>query len=252
MPAMSDGPTRDRPQSDGEFLTTRWSLVVSAGRRDDSAASDALAELCERYWYPLYAYIRRRSADAHAAQDLTQAFFATLIERNLPAVAVPERGKFRAFLLTSLKHFLANEHERAAAQKRGGTARRLSLDFDDGESRWHREPSHDDTPERLFDRQWAMTLLDGVLAELRTEYETSDRAQLFEQLKGALAGDRDRLPYNEIAAALAMSTEAARQAATRLRRRYRELLRAAIAQTVAGPDEIDDEIRSLFAVLADS
>jgi len=185
MRAMSDGPASDQPRSDGEFHTTHWSLVVSAGRRDDSAAADALAELCERYWYPLYAYIRRRQADAHSAQDLTQAFFARLIEQNLPAVAVPERGKFRAFLLTSVKHFLTNEHERAAAQKRGGAARRLSLDFDDGESRWHREPFHDYTPERLFDRQWAVTLLDGVLRQLENEYATADKQKHFELLKSA-------------------------------------------------------------------
>jgi RNA polymerase sigma-70 factor (ECF subfamily) len=249
---MSDGAGGDRPRHDGEFLTTHWSLVVSAGRRDDSAASRALAELCRRYWYPLYAYVRRHSHDADAAQDLTQAFFARLIEQNLPAVAAPERGKFRAFLLTSVKHFLANEHERAAAQKRGGAARRLSLDFDDGESRWSREPAHDDTPERLFDRHWALTLLDGVLKQLEAEHAATGRQKQFELLKSALAGDRERLPYAEIGASLSMTEEAARQAATRLRRRYRELLRAAIAETVAGPDEIDDEIRSLFAVLGDS
>jgi RNA polymerase sigma-70 factor (ECF subfamily) len=249
---MSDGPANDRPRSDGEFLTTHWSLVVSAGRRDDSAAADALAELCERYWYPLYAYIRRRSPDAHTAQDLTQAFFARLLEQNLPAVAAPERGKFRAFLLTAVKHFLANERDRAAAQKRGGAARRLSLAFDDGESRWSREPAHDDTPERLFDRQWAVTLLDGVLVELRDECAAAGRARQFELLKSALAGERDRLPYADLAASLELTEEAVRQAATRLRRRYRELLRAAITRTVAGPDEVDDEIRSLFAVLSDT
>lgn len=251
MRAMSDGPASDQPRSDGEFHTTHWSLVVSAGRRDDSAAARALAELCERYWYPLYAYIRRR-ADAHAAQDLTQAFFTRLIEQNLPAVAVPERGKFRAFLLTSVKHFLANEHERAAAQKRGGAIRRLSLDFDEGESRWHREPAHDDTPERLFDRQWAVTLLDGVLRQLHDEYAGAGKERQFDSLKSAIAGDRERLPYAEIAAALDLTEEAARQAATRLRRRYRELLRAAIAETVTSLEEIDDEIRSLFAVLSHS
>jgi RNA polymerase sigma factor (sigma-70 family) len=233
-------------------LTTHWSLVVSAGRRDGFSAAAALSELCERYWYPLYAYVRRHTTDLHTAQDLTQAFFARLLEQNLPALATPERGKFRAFLLTSIKHFLANEHDRATAQKRGGAARHLSLDFAEGESRLHCEPAHELTPERRFERQWAMTLLDGVLQRLQAEYAATGKERHFEFLKPALTGDRERLPYDEMAASLEMTEEAARQAATRLRRRYRELLRAAVAETVAGPEEVDDEISSLFAVLGNS
>jgi len=224
-------------------------MVLSAGRRDDSAAQAALAELCRRYWYPLYAYIRRRTPNAHAAQDLTQAFFARLLEQNLPAVATPERGRFRAFLLTAVKHFLANEHQRATSQKRGGALRQWSLDFDDGESRWSREPATDATPERLFERQWAIALLDGVVMALEAESAAASGKQAFELLKPALAGDQEQLAYAEIAAKLGLTEAAARQAAMRLRRRYRQLLRAAIGQTVSASGDVDDEIRSLFEIL---
>ena len=233
----------------GGFQTTHWSLVLRAGGRADRDADSALAALCERYWFPLYAYVRRRVAGAHEAQDLTQEFFARLLEKQYLAAADPQRGKFRCFLLASLKHFLANEWDRAHAQKRGGRVRRLSLDLECGESRLRLEPSHDLTPERLFERQWVLTLLDLVMRRLQGEYESAGKADQFARLKGVLTGDRDRLPYAALAADWGVSEEAARQAASRLRKRYRELLRDEVAQTLAEPGDVDDEIRNLFEVL---
>jgi len=233
----------------GGFQTTHWSLVLRAGHREDRDADAALAALCQRYWFPLYAYVRRRVADVHEAQDLTQAFFARLLEKQCLAVADPQRGKFRCFLLASLKHFLANEWKRGHARKRGGGVRPLRLDLEVGESRVSLEPVDDVTPERLFERQWVLTLLDVVMRRLQDEYESSGKAKQFEQLKEALTSDRQRLPYAALAAELKMSEEAARQAASRLRKRYRELLREEVSQTLAEPEDVDDEIRSLFEVL---
>jgi RNA polymerase sigma-70 factor (ECF subfamily) len=232
----------------GGFQTTHWSLVLRAGNRVDREAEDALAALCGRYWYPLYAYVRRRTADVHEAQDLTQDFFARLLEKNALAAASPERGRFRSFLITAVKNFLANQRDRNQAVKRGGGARTLSLDLNSGESRLRMEPAHDLTPERLFERQWVLTLLDLVMQRLQQECETAGKAGQFELLKEALAGGKERLPYAELAAELGMSEEGARQAASRLRKRYRELLREEVSQTVAEPEDIDDEIKSLFAV----
>jgi RNA polymerase sigma factor (sigma-70 family) len=233
----------------GGFETTHWSLVLRAGNRADQDADVALAALCERYWYPLYAYVRRRVTDVSEAQDLTQEFFASLLGKNTLAIASPERGKFRGFLLVAIRNFLANEWDRLRAQKRGGGTRPLSLDLDCGESRLHLEPSHDMTPERLFERHWVLTLLDLVMRRLQGEYESAGKAEQFERLKASLTGDRERLPYAALGAELGMSEEAARQAASRLRKRYRELLRAEVAQTVAEPEGVDDEIRSLFEAL---
>jgi RNA polymerase sigma-70 factor (ECF subfamily) len=234
----------------GGFQTTHWSLVLRAAHRVDRDADAALAALCERYWFPLYAYVRRRVADAHDAQDSTQEFFTRLMEKQYLAVADPQRGKFRCFLLAALKHFLANEWKRGHARKRGGRVRRLSLDLESGESRLRLEPSHGLTPDRLFERQWVLTLLDLVMGRLQGEYEASGKAEHFQRLNGVLTGDRQRLPYPALAAELGMSEEAVRQAASRLRKRYRELLREEIAQTVAEPGDVDDEIRGLFEVLA--
>lgn len=233
----------------GGFQTTHWSLVLRAGHREDRDADAAMAALCQRYWFPLYSYVRWRVADVHEAQDLTQEFFARLLEKEYLAVADPQRGKFRCFLLASLKHFLANEWNRAHAQKRGGHARHLSLDLGSGESRLNLEPAHALTPERLFERQWVLTLLDLVMTRLQEEYQTQGKAPQFERLKDVLTGDGERLPYSALAVALGMSEDAARQAASRMRKRYRELLREEVAQTLAEPGNVDDEIRSLFEVL---
>ena len=239
-----------RSESPDEFATTRWSVVLRAAKQGDRSAGDALSWLCGQYWFPLYAYVRRRIADANEAQDLTQEFFARLLEKNVLDHAVPERGRFRSFLLTSLKNFLANEWNRAHAQKRGGRCSLLALDLDLGESRFSQEPAHDLTPERLFEREWALTLLDLVVARLEAEFVAAGKARHFELLKDALAGGRERLAYPEIAAELGLSEAAARQAAHRLRDRYRELLRAEVAETVGDPDEVNDEIRRLFETFA--
>lgn len=231
------------------FATTQWSLVLRAARPDDSAACTALETLCRRYWFPLYAFVRRRVSEVHEAQDLTQEFFLRLLEKNSLATASPERGRFRSFLLTSLKNFLANEWDRAATQKRGGDRKRLSLDWEIGESRLSFEPTHTDTPEREFERQWALTLLDVVVQRLQDEFAMADKSRQFELLKETLTGSRAVLDYEIIASELQMSEEAARQAAHRLRKRYRELLREEVAATVESDNEVEDEIGRLFEAL---
>jgi RNA polymerase sigma-70 factor (ECF subfamily) len=229
------------------FATTRWSLVAAAAGRESPPAQQALAQLCQAYWYPLYAFVRRRVGSVEQSQDLTQAYFAWLLEKNTVALADPQRGRFRAFLLASLKNFLANEWEKQRTQKRGGGRTVLSLDFEAGESRFRLEPADQLTPERLFEKQWALTLLENVLCELRQEHAAAEKLHQFETLKPFLGGSAGG--YSQAAAQLGMSENAARVAAHRLRQRYKELLRAQIAHTVASPDEVDDEIRRLFDVL---
>jgi RNA polymerase sigma-70 factor (ECF subfamily) len=229
------------------FQSTHWSLVLRAGLRADQEADVALSVLCERYWFPLYAYVRRRVSDVHEAQDLTQEFFAWLLAKDALRAASPERGRFRAFLITVLKNFLAKQWDRAKSKKRGGGVCVLSLDLEAGESRLSREPSHNLTPDRLYERHWVRTLLDLVLRRLEAEYEATGRLSQFQQLRAALGGDCDRLPYTELGARLGISDEGARQAASRLRRRYRELLRDEVSQTLANPGDIDEEIKRLFA-----
>jgi len=230
-----------------DFASTHWSIVLAAGHRSSPDSRAALAKLCGAYWVPLYAYARRRVLDVHAAQDLTQAFFAQLLEKNPLAVARPERGRFRAFLLTAFKHFLANVRDQARAQKRGGGVAPLPLDFASGESRLTREPADNMTPERLYERQWVLSLLEQVLARLRDEFIRAGKERHFEQLKVFITPQTAPASYAELAPALGLTEAAAAVAVHRLRRRYRELLRAEIAQTVASPNEVDDEIRSLFA-----
>ncbi len=239
----------DQGRSPGEFATTRWSIVLSAGKRGNRAADEALATLCQRYWLPLYVYVRQRGRDQHEAQDLTQEFFSQLLEKNSLERATPERGRFRSFLLTALKNFLANEWDKTQAQKRGGGQSPLSLALADGESRYSLEPAHELTPERLFERQWTLTLLELVTNRLQGEFIAAGKTRHFELFKAALAGDRHALDYATIAAELDTTEDAVRQAAHRLRKRYRELLREEVAQTIAEPGEVDDEIRSLFESL---
>ncbi len=236
--------------SAAEFLTTQWSLVLGAGQKQTPAASEALATLCQRYWLPMYAYVRRRVADVHQAQDLTQDFFARVIEKDVLAHASPERGRFRSFLLTSLKNFLANEHDRAQAKKRGGDRQTFSLDVTQGESRLNLEPIDTLTPERAYERQWALTLLELVMERLRAEHAVGDKLAQFELLKQTLGGERGDLTFGEIASQLQIREDHARQLAQRLKKRYRELLRQEVAETVATPDEVEDELRSLFAALS--
>jgi RNA polymerase sigma factor (sigma-70 family) len=229
------------------FTTTHWSLVLAAGHGSRPDAGAALATLCEAYWHPLYYYVRRRGYRAEEAQDLTQAFFAAILEKGSLKVADPDRGRFRSFLLASLNHFLAKEWRRRSARKRGGKV--LSLDIAGAESRYSLEPADGLTAEKLFERRWAMTLLDLVLARLREEFAREDRECVFERLKDFLGGAAAEAPYSQAAADLGMTEAAVKMAVHRLRRQYRRLLRAQIAQTVASPEEIDDEIRHLFAAL---
>jgi RNA polymerase sigma factor (sigma-70 family) len=247
---MADNATRDEsPQRRDDFATTHWSVVLSAGDRRAPAASQALAELCESYWYPLYAFIRRRVSDVHEAQDLTQAFFEQLLERGTFEAADPERGRFRAFLLTACKRFLINEWHKDRAIKRGGGRPLLSLDFHSGESKLGLVTSETLSPEQLFDQKWAITLLERVMDQLRGEYAAKQRLAHFETLKHFLAGSPQRAAYAVAAQQLGISETTAKVAAHRMRKRYRELLRDEISQTVERPEDVDEEIRDLFAVL---
>jgi RNA polymerase sigma-70 factor (ECF subfamily) len=210
------------------------------------SAREALAALCEAYWYPLYAFVRRRGFRPDEAADLTQSFFASLLERGSLGDADQSRGRFRNFLLGALDHFLANEWRREQAQKRGGGQVLLPLDFEAGEQRYLREPVGELTPEREFERRWALALLDQVLGRLRDEYLHAGKLELFEHLHDCLLGDASAVSYERIGARLGMSEGSVKVAAHRLRRRCRDLLRAEIAQTVASPDEVEDAVRHLF------
>jgi RNA polymerase sigma factor (sigma-70 family) len=231
----------------GRFAATHWTVVVAAGQEASPQARRALEELCRTYWYPLYAYVRRRGFESHEAEDLTQEFFARLLAKNYLADVDRQKGKFRSFLLTSLKHFLANEWDRARAQKRGGQHTLISLDARAAETRYLSEPADELSADKLLDQQWAIALLEQVLTQLGAEYAAAGKEELFEQLKGSLTGTRDSIPYTTVAAKLGTTEGAVKMAGHRLRQRYRKMLRQEIAHTVASPAEIDEEIRHLFA-----
>lgn len=241
-----ESPRRDATQ-DAHFLTTHWSAVVRAGQTDAREAAAALAELCQNYWYPLYAFVRRQGRTPPEAEDLTQEFFAQLLAKNFVAKADQDKGRFRSFLLTLFKRFLANEWNRQHAQKRSGFQAVVSIDADLAESRLGAEPAHAELPDAAFERQWAMTLLERVMGRLQREYVESGRAKLFEQLEACLVRGESALPYAQIAARLNLTEAAIKMAVQRLRARYRELLREEISHTVATPDQVDEEIRHLFA-----
>jgi RNA polymerase sigma-70 factor (ECF subfamily) len=244
----TSSPLREAPHS--IFATTHWSIVLSAGHSDTTRAETALAKLCQAYWYPLYAYVRRRGHSVEDAQDLTQEFFARLLEKNWIGSADREKGRFRSFVLTAMKRFLADEWDKARAQKRGGGVPLLPLQFDTAETRLSREPVDEVTPEHNYERQWVLTLLEQVLNRLRTEYEQEGNASLFAEINPCLVGDRQSLPYAELGKKLALTESAVKSAVHRLRQRYRKLLRDEIAETVAAPGEVEDELRHLFTVLA--
>jgi len=251
MTTEHPAPSDSVPGPAARFAETHWSLVLTAARGGDSTrAGDALAALCQTYWYPLYAFVRRQGHAPHDAQDLTQEFFARLLAKNWLADVNRERGKFRSFLLAAMKHFLANEWDKANAQKRGGGAPLLSLDTESAEGRYSLEPADTTTADKLFERRWALTLLDRVLARLKEEHSTPTKRAHFDVLKGCLTGGRGDTPYAELAAKLGMSEGAVKVAAHRLRQRYRELLRAEIASTVGTAAEVDEELRYLFAALS--
>ncbi len=242
-------PDAPSPNGSAQFATTQWNVVLAAGAASNTDARDALEQLCTQYWYPLYAYVRRRVDDVDEAQDLTQAFVAHLLEKQTIGRADPNRGRFRAFLLTALKHFLANEREKTRAAKRGGKVAILSLDWEAGETRFQIEPSHSQTAEQLFERRWVLALLEQVVNQLRCEYGERGQETHFEQLKAALTGEMSAAQYELAARQLDISPAAAKQAAYRLRKRYREQLRRAVAQTIADERDVDDEIRRLFEAL---
>ena len=231
------------------FATTHWSVVQLAARHDTARAQRALSELCGSYWYPLYAYVRRQGFSPEDAQDLTQTFFARFLAGNYLAEVSPKKGRFRAFLLACIKHFLANERDRARAAKRGSGQRTISFDEADAEERYRLEPADLMSADKLFERRWALTLLDGVLARLREEFVGEGKESMFDKLKPCLAGSRESQPYAEIAKELGLSEGAVKVAVHRFRQRYRELLRREIASTVSSAAEVDDEIRHLFSVL---
>lgn len=241
----------DTPPNSGTplFATTQWSVVLAAGEHQQAGSHEALTRLCETYWYPLYVYVRRRVEDVHEAQDLTQTFFAELLEKQTIARADPSRGRFRAFLLTALKNFLTNEWHKGRAEQRGGGRIHFSLDFEAAESRLQFEPSHQLTPERVYERRWVLTLLDNVLETLRLELTESGKQSHFEQFKAALTGEMTGEEYERAAEVLGITPAGAKQAAYRMRKRYRALFRQEVAQTVAGDEDLDDEIRRLLSIL---
>jgi RNA polymerase sigma-70 factor (ECF subfamily) len=231
------------------FVTTHWSVVLTAAQSDTTRARAALEQLCRTYWHPLYAFVRRRGHSPADAEDLTQEFFARLLERNAVATVTPAKGRFRSFLLASLNHFLADEWDKARAQKRGG-GKVIVLDLQSAETRLGEAHARDLTPEQAYDLHWAVTLLEQVYQRLEAEYRAQSRSALFEMLRHTLAGESRSAPYAELARQLDMSEGAVKVAVHRLRQRYRALLRDTIADTVAGPDDVEDELRHLFQTLA--
>jgi RNA polymerase sigma factor (sigma-70 family) len=246
FPAKSGaGPSAQAPG----FCTTHWSAVLTA-RAGGSAAAQALAELCETYWYAIYAYVRRRGHPPEDAADLTQAFFARFLEKNFLGDLTPGAGRFRSFLLVCCQHFLANEWDKAQTLKRGSGRTILSLDDDSAEHRYKFEPVDPLTPETLFERRWACTVLEKVLAGLRDEFARNDRAEVFDELKPFLSPGQGDSSYAEISRRTGLTESAVKVAVHRMRRRYGELLRAEIAKTVADGNEIEDEVRHFIAVLS--
>jgi RNA polymerase sigma-70 factor (ECF subfamily) len=234
---------------DRDFAKTRWSLVAAAGQGQSPESKEALATLCRLYWYPLYAYARRRLPTVEDAQDLTQAFFVQLLEKAFLQDADPQRGRFRSFLLTAFKNFLCKERDKANAKKRGGGQHLVPLDFQAGERSYHLEPADHVTPEAIYERRWALTLLEKALTRLRDEFTDAGKGRLFEGLKESLTGEAPSRRYAQVAEDLGISEPAVKVAVYRLRRRYQELLRAEIAQTVDRPEDVDEELRDLFAAV---
>jgi RNA polymerase sigma factor (sigma-70 family) len=238
------------PPGTSRFATTHWSVVLAAGDSSSPQHREALGLLCQQYWFPLYAYLRRWGYNSYEAEDYAQGFFAQILERHGLRRVDPTYGKFRSFLLASLKNFLADERKHGRVQKRGGGKKVLSLDIDTAEKRYAKEPTHCLSPERLFKKSWALTVLKKAMNRLKTEFQTTNKHRLFNNLKVYLTMDADAVPYKEAAAKLDMTEGAVKVAVLRLRRRYRELVRDEIAQTVATEAQVNEEIRDLFAALA--
>ena len=232
-----------------DFRTTHWSVVLRAGDHGSSEAEAALAQLYQTYWYPLYAYLRRQGSDPESASDLVQDLFVVLQEKKQLALVDPDKGRFRSYLLSSIKHMLANEWQKTRREKRGGGRPVLSLDSLNAEERYALEPADTRTPEALFDCRWALALLDRVKTRLQNEWQGAGKEDVFEVMKVYLSGDEDVPGYAEVGTQVGLSEGAARVAVHRLRQQYRELLRDEIAQTVEGPGQIEDELRHLLAAL---
>jgi DNA-directed RNA polymerase specialized sigma24 family protein len=236
--------------SSSRFATTQWSLVLAAGKRGSPEGEEALARLCSLYWYPIFAFVRRQGHSADEAQDLTQAFFTRLIEKGDLEDADRDRGRFRSFLLTACGHFLSNERDRMLTLKRGGGQYTLSIDIADAEDRYQRALAHGETPERLYDRQWCLTLLVAVLDGLREEYVTSGSERLFNRLSPFLTMEDDAGTHADAARDLDMTPSAVKVAVHRLRRHYRDALRRRVEETVESPADVDDEMRYLLKTLS--
>jgi len=233
-----------------EFRTTHWSIVLAARNEGcPQAAHEALARLCRIYWYPIYAFIRRRGYDPHEAQDLTQDFFVHVLEDEILKSVDPVKGKFRSFLLVSVKNFLAKAWNRQQAAKRGGRFIFVSWDAESAENCYQLEPSHDLTPEKIFEQTWAAVLLNEVRKKLSLEYAAEGKGGLFEAVEGCLAGEKAG-PYAEMGSRLGMKEGAIKMAVLRMRKRYRELLRSEVAHSVGRPDEVEEELRDLLACLS--
>jgi RNA polymerase sigma factor (sigma-70 family) len=237
------------PRPNAQFTTTQWSVVLHAGDSPNPESESALAELCRNYWYPLYAYVRHRGHAAEDARDLTQAFFHRLLERKLLKRVKREGGKFRSYLLTALKHFLSDEWDRARAQKRGGGQSLISLDYESGQKRYAAEPVETRSPDQLYERRWALAILDKAMVQLRQDYQKMDKEALFETIQEFLPRGRST-PYSEIAEKLSMTESNVKVAVHRLRNRYRKRLREEVSQTLAEGEDAEAEIRHLFAALA--
>ena len=233
----------------GRFATTRWTMDQAVGI-DAPESRDALEELCSTYWYPLYAYLRRRGHQAVDAQDLTQAFVASLLERSEVKRADPEKGRFRSFLLGSLNKFVSDEKRRQRAIKRGGDHEILSINVDAADDRYRLEPVDEVTPEAIFERRWALTVLDAAVRRLHVGYERSGKLELFEALRAHLGADKTTVPNGEVAESLGMQEGAVKVAAHRLRQQYKEALRAEIAHTVTNSEELEDELKRIFQTLS--
>lgn len=243
---------REGAEGGAQFNTTHWSVVLVAGELQNPKADAALESLCRSYWYPLYAYVRRKGYASHDAQDLTQDFFARLLEKNYFRLAKAERGKFRSFLLKSLHHFLVNDWVRKQAQKRGSGQILISIHENDAEERYQQEPAGGLTAESLYDRRWALAVVDTALKELGREYTSSGRGAVFEGLKGYILAEASAELYDRVGDQLALSPGAVKVALHRLRSRFRALVRAEVAQTVASPGEVDEELRCLITALNDT
>ena len=232
------------------FTTTHWSVVLASTQGDSPQSAAALEELCRAYWYPLYAFVRRQGHSPYDAEDLLQSFFARLLEKHYLREVDRSKGRFRSFLLATLRHFLANEWDKASAIKRGGQAQFLSLDDGDAEHRYWEEPAEALTPERLYEQRWACVLLERVMQRLEHDSAEVGKGQFFDALKPFLVGESRSVSYAELAAKHGVSEAALKMKVQRLRHRYQRLLREEIAHTVASPEEVEDEIRYLFRVLS--